>query len=147
MRIGRAEFVFLICAVNVNVALKSIDVPAAIFAKFFSRDSQNARGNKIAIGFVFEPFAKMRSRGFSRDENRSRGNVFADFFNDGEKSVGRAERIFDAGRLCARCGNFVFCDGNAIAQEREFLVRDTGDERVVRYGNAQIFAFAFELQK
>lgn len=147
MRIGRAEFVFLIGAVNVNIALKSIDVPVAIFTKFFSRDSQNARSNKIAIGLVFEPFAKMRSRRFSRDENCSRGNAFADFFNDGEKSVGRAERIFDARRLRARCGNFVFSDGNAIAQEREFLVRDAGDERVARYGNAQIFAFAFELRK
>ena len=87
----------------------------------------------------------MHARGNAGFENGSRGNAVADFFYNGKKSVGRAERIFDAGRCGAGRGNFVFGEEFFIAKMPQALRGNGGDERVRQRGNAEYFAFAFQL--
>ena len=101
----RAQLIFMIGAVDIDVALVSIDFTAGVHPWFLSAQPENSRSDQILrVLFVVE-FIEMFADIYSPFENRSRRRPGADFLRNAVQSAWRAEGVFRVGRRAQRCGN------------------------------------------
>lgn len=95
---GGSQSVFVIGAVNVDVAAKRIDALTRIFAWLESAQPKDATGDQIALLNLFVELPKEFSGGHAGEEDGTGLGLTADFLFDAVKPVWCPRRIFNAGR-------------------------------------------------
>lgn len=123
-------------AVDVNVTLVGIHVPAAIESGFKPFQPQNARGD-FGVG---EFRLRRVADGLARLEDSSRRRAIADLFGNAVQSQRRAVRAFCLSDTKARGGAGKFFYEFVFLKKQNSLLGDTDSENELPWGNSIFFA-------
>lgn len=121
---GLADFVFVVGAVNVDVALKAIASVALIDSRFETFEPEDASGDEIGALLLVAQLFIAAVDADSALENFAESGSFADLLGDSVKAGRSAHGILEIGRRLEASGNAVRADGGIVFEQFESLVGD-----------------------
>ena len=132
-RSGGSQSVFVIGAVDVDVASKRVDTLPRIFARLESAQPKDATGDQIALLNLFVELPKEFSGGHAGEEDGTGLGLTADFLFDAVKPVWSPRRIFNAGRWLDGGRDRIFPANLFSVAQKKPLQRDTDIDKDRRW--------------
>ena len=117
---GLADPVFVVGAVDVDVALIGIDVPALIDARFEAPEPEDAAGDEVfVVGFSFQDLEVVSPGGHAGFKNHAGRLAGSDALGDFVEPARCALRILDIRRRAFGRGNHVALYQHTLREELE----------------------------
>lgn len=128
---GLADALFVVGAVEIDVATVGVDFAVAVYAGFEAAQPEDATGDELGLLDVLGELGEVTAGGYAGFEYHAGRLAGADAFGDFVQAARGAEGVLDVRRRTDRGGNGVAFDEHTFAEELQGGCVDADEEQSV----------------